>query len=90
MIHFVVGVAATVVLWLLAAYVRRNGLHLDRWRWGLTVTGIAYAVFVIEVIVAFLAEDEPRAALVMGILTGIFAVIWAVLLARFVFRPNAR
>ena len=90
MVHFIVGVAATAVLWLLAVYVRRNELHLNWWRWALTVLGLAYAVFVIEVIVGFLAEGEPRAALVMGILTGIFAVIWAVLLGRFVFNRSAR
>ena len=90
MVHFIVGVAATAVLWLLAAYVRRNGLHLGWWRWGLTVLGIAYAVFVVEVIVGFLAEGEPRAALVMGVLLGIVAVAWAVLLGRFVFNREAR
>ena len=90
MVHFIVGVAATAVLWLLVTYVRRNELHLNWWRWVLTVLGLAYAVFVIEVIVGFLAEGEPRAALVMGILTGIFAVIWAVLLGRFVFNRSAR
>jgi len=90
MVHFIVGVAATAVLWLLATYARRNELHLNWWRWALTMMGLAYAVFVIEVIVGFLAEGEPRAALVMGILTGIFAVIWAVLLGRFVFHRTVR
>jgi hypothetical protein len=89
MVHFFVGVAATAVLWLLAAYVRRNELHLNWWRWGLTVLGIVYAVFVVEVIVGFLAEGEPRAALVMGVLLGIVAVAWAVLLGRFVFKREA-
>jgi len=85
MVHFFVGVVATVGLWLLATYARRKELQLKWWQWALTVMGIAYAVFVIEVIIGFLAEGEPRAALVMGILTGIFAVIWGVLLSRFVF-----
>jgi ethanolamine transporter EutH len=90
MVHFFVGVAATAVLWLLAAYVRRNQLNIKWWRWALTVSGIAYAVFVIEVIVGFLAEGEPRAALVMGVLLGIVAVAWAVLLGRLVFRREAQ
>ena len=90
MVHFFVGVCATAVLWLLVTYVRRNEMHLNWWRWAVTVLGLAYAVFVTEVIVAFLAEREPRAALVMGVLLGIFAVIWAVLLTRFVFNRAAR
>jgi len=36
--------------------------------------------------VGFLGEGAPQAALVMGLVTGIFAVIWAVLLGRFVFK----
>ena len=90
MIHFFVGVAATAVLWLLAAHVRRNELHLGWWRWGLTVLGLGFAVFVVEVVVGFLGEGEPRAALVMGVLLGIVAVAWAVLLGRFVFKREAR
>ena len=90
MVHFFVGVAATTALWLLAAYVRRNELHVEIWKWTLTVLGLVYAVFVIEVVVGFLAEGEPRAALVMGILLGIFAVIGAVLLGRFVFRRRTQ
>lgn len=89
MFHFFVGVCATVALWLLAIFIRRNELHVNWWQWVLTVLGLAYAVLVIEVIAAFLAEGEPRAALIMGILLGIFAVIWAVLLGRFVFNRAA-
>jgi hypothetical protein len=90
MVHFFVGVCATAVFWLLVTYVRRNELNVNWWRWAVTVLGVAYAVFVIEVIVAFLAEGEPRAALVMGVLLGIFAVIWAVLLGRFIFNRGAQ
>lgn len=90
MVHFLVGVCATAALWLLAIFVRRNQLHVNWWQWVLTVLGLAYAVFVVEVIVGFLSEGEPRAALVMGILLGIFAVIWAVLLGRFVFYRGAQ
>jgi uncharacterized membrane protein len=90
MVHFFVGVCAASVLWLLATSVRRTGLRVNWWQWTLTVLGLTYAVFVIEVIVGFLAEGEPRAALVMGILMGIFAVIWAVLLGRFVFTRAAQ
>ena len=90
MVHFFVGVCATAALWLLVTYLRRKDLHLNWWRWAVTVMGLAYAVLVVEVVVAFLAEGEPRAALVMGVLLGIFAVIWAVLLGRFVFSRGAQ
>jgi hypothetical protein len=47
--------------------------------------GILYAVFVVEIIVGYLEEGAPQAALVMGLATGLFAVVWGVLLGRFVF-----
>ena len=90
MVHFLVGVCATAALWLLTIFVRRNELNVNWWQWVLTVLELAYAVFVVEVIVGFLGEGEPRAALVMGILLGLFAVIWAVLLGRFVFNRGAQ
>jgi hypothetical protein len=43
-----------------------------------------------EVIVGFFKEGAPQAALVMGLLTGIFAVIWGALLGRFVFSNQSR
>ena len=84
--HFIVGVCATAVLWLLATYVRRTGLRVIWWQWALTVLGLLYSVFVAEVVIAFVSENEPRAALVMGVLLGVVAVAWGVLLARFVFK----
>lgn len=90
MAHFIVGALATAALWLLATYARKNELRLGWWQWGLTVSGLAYAVFVVEVVIGFLAEGEPRAALVMGVFTGLVAVVWSVLLGRFVFNREAR
>ena len=90
MAHFFIGVLVTAVFWLLTTYVRNNNLHLTWWHWVLTVLGLAYTVFVLELIVGFIAEGEPRAALVMGLLTGIVSIIWGVLLSRFVFKPVAK
>lgn len=36
-------------------------------------------------IAGFLAEGVPQAALVMGVILGLVAVTWAILLGRFVF-----
>jgi hypothetical protein len=88
--HLFVGVCTTAALWLLATYVRRTGLRVSWWQWALTVLGLLYAAFVIEVIIAFLTESEPRAALVMGVLLGVVAVVWGALLNRFVFNRPAQ
>lgn len=86
MIHFIIGVAATLLYWWLIKYSSRNDIELNLWMKVLTILGILYSVFVAEVIVGFIHEQELKAALVMGATTGIFAIIWGVLLGRFVFR----
>ena len=85
LVHLLIGGLAMAALLLLINFVRKNDLHLKWWQWILTVLCLLYAVLVLEMIVGFLAEGAPQAALVMGLVTGIFAVIWAVLLGRFVF-----
>jgi hypothetical protein len=59
------------------------------WEWGLTFAGLLYAVFVLEVVVSFLREGAPKGAAVMGTLLGFPAVVWWVLLGRFVFGRSA-
>lgn len=85
-VHLFIGALATAGLIWLVDYARRKGMRINWWQWLLTILGIMYAVFVLEMIVGFLGEDAPQAALVMGLVTGIVAVIWAVLLRRFIFK----
>ncbi|MDJ0753625.1 MAG: hypothetical protein QNJ45_08925 [Ardenticatenaceae bacterium] len=85
LIHLLIGALATAGLVLLIEYARKNQLRVKWWHWLLTVAGILYTVFVLELIVGFLGEDAPQAALVMGTITGFVAVVWGVLLRRFVF-----
>ena len=84
-VHLLIGGLAMAALLLLINFVQKNDLHLKWWHWVVTILCILYAVFVVELIVGFLAEGAPQAALIMGIITGIVAIIWAVLLGRFVF-----
>jgi len=86
--HLLIGALAMAVLFFLADYARKNEIALKWWHWVLTILGIIYAVFVLELIVGFLGEGAPQAALVMGLVTGIVAIIWAVLLGRFVFNKK--
>jgi C4-dicarboxylate transporter len=92
MFHFIIGLLAMGALWLIINYAQGRQLALTGLQWVLTVLGLLYAVFVSETIFAFLAEAAPKAALVMSLVLGLPAAIWAVLLARFVFlsRPAAR
>jgi hypothetical protein len=85
MIHIMIGALMMLGFILLVNNVRRRGLSISWWQWGLTVLAFVYGVFVCEMVVSFLQEGAERAALVMGVILGFVAVVWAVLLARFVF-----
>ena len=85
LIHLLIGALAMWVVLFLVDYAKREALRLTWWHWLLTILNVLYMIFVVEVIYGFLAEGEPQAALVMGLLTAFFGVVWAVLLGRFVF-----
>lgn len=87
-VHLLIGALAMAGFLLLVDCARKNQLDLKWWSWLLTVFGIVFAVFDLEMIVGFLFEGAPQAALVMGGGTSIFAVIWGVLLYRFVFNKQ--
>jgi hypothetical protein len=92
MADLLLGALATVTLFLLLHHTQRRQLSVAWWQWALTVLNLVYAVFVIKVILSFLAEGMPKGAIVMGSILGFGAVVWAVLLLRFVFsapRPAA-
>ena len=87
--HIIVGAVAMAGFLFLLNYVQKSGLVIKWWQWLLTVLGIGYAILVLETIFGFAAEGAGQAALVMGLITGIVAVVWGILLGRFVFAKKA-
>jgi hypothetical protein len=85
MADLVIGAVAAAGFLLVVDYARARGLKLSWWRWVLTLLGFFYGVFVLEVIATFLEEGSTQAAVVMGSILGFAAVVWGVLLGRFVF-----
>jgi hypothetical protein len=85
MAHLIIGAFLTAVFILLILHARKNRLRISWWQWVLTMLGLLYTGFVLEVIVSFLEEGAERAALVMGLILGFIAIVGAVLLGRFVF-----
>ena len=85
MASFLIGALMMAGLLLIIDYSRRKKLHLSWWQWGITFFAFFYTTFVLEMIAAFLKEDALRAALVTGVVFGFVAVVWGVLLSRFVF-----
>ena len=88
MIEIIIGAMAMAGLFLLIDHTRKRKLPVTWWEWILTFLGFAYTVFVLVVIVAFLDEGAAKAAMVTGVVMGFIAVIWGVLLARFVFHQK--
>ena len=86
MAELIIGAGAATAFLVLLRLVRTRGLSVTWWQWGLTVSGLLYTVLVLEVVVSFMREGTPKGAAVMGTLMGFVAVVWAVLLGRFVFR----
>jgi hypothetical protein len=86
MADLLLGAMAAATLFLLLQYSQRRRLGVVWWQWALTVLNLAYAVFVVKVTLSFLEEGMPKGAIVMGSILGFAAVVWAVLLLRFVFR----
>jgi uncharacterized membrane protein len=85
MINLIVGACVAAVMFFAIDHARRNALSVSWWKWLLTVLAIIYAVFVVLLGVGFLQEGATQAALVMSLILGIPAVVFAVLLVRFVF-----
>ncbi|MFC1514059.1 hypothetical protein ACFL5P_03505 [candidate division KSB1 bacterium] len=89
MAYFFIGAAVTASLFLTNSYVKNNEIKVSWWQWALTFLGFAYTTFVLAVIVEFLFEGSVKGAVVMGTLMGFVAIVWGVLLKRFVFVRHA-
>ena len=85
MIHILIGAVTTAALIRIIQSTAKRKLAVKWWQWLLTVLCFVYLVFVLEVVVSFLREGSPKAAMVNGAILGFVAVVWAVLLARFIF-----
>lgn len=90
MAHILIGALLTAVLIFLVLHTGKKQKRISWWQWVLTILGFVYAGFVLEVIVSFLQEGAGRAALVMGLILGFVAIVWAVLLGRFVFTSKSK
>ena len=88
MAELIIGATAAGGFLLLSRYVRGHAISVGWWGWLLTLLAFFYGVFVLLVVVEFLREGTPKGAVVMGTLMGFLAVVWAVLLGRFVFRKT--
>ena len=88
MANIFIGALVTAIFLWVVSFSKKRRLHINWWQWTLTTLEFLYITFVLAMIVSFLEEGAPRAAVVMGLVFGFAAVVGAVLLARFVFNPK--
>jgi hypothetical protein len=85
MLNIILGALTISVLWFLVNFVNSRSLKITWWQWLLTIFGLVYLVFVLASVATLIVEGAPQAALVIGGIFGLIAVIWGVLVGRFVF-----
>ena len=85
MINLLIGALAMATLLLGVDYARRQRIYVGWWQWFLAVLAVIYSTFVVLLAIEFLKEGATQAALVMSLIMGVPAVIFVVLLVRFVF-----
>ena len=88
MVHILIGASAAAGFSTLVFFSRTRWKKIHWWQWLLTLFAFAYTTFVLELVISFLEEGAARGALVMGLVLGFIALIWAVLLGRFVFKKS--
>lgn len=90
MLEILIGAIAATGWILLSRFARRRKLKIAWWQWAITLVALLYGVFVVEVIAAFGREGAGKAAVLVGTILSITAIVWAVLLWRLVFARAAR
>jgi len=90
MINIFIGALMMAGFLFVLKYSRKRKLRITWWQWILTILCFIYSLFVIETIISFLAEGTAKGALVMGVILGLIAAVWSILLGRFVFARKAR
>jgi len=88
LIHILFGVVCTTILFYLIHFSSKRETPLKIWHWVLIVIELAYILFVLELIAGFIEEGSAKAAVVMGSIFGLLAIIGAVLIWRFILKRS--
>jgi uncharacterized membrane protein len=83
MLEIMVGMLIIIALAWIIIYVRNKKLMLQKGGWILISLALLYSLFVTELVISFMKEGTPQAALVMGGIFGFIAIIFWVLIKRF-------
>ena len=86
LIHILVGGICTGILSYLYRISINKNIKVKIWQWILVFLEVALIGFVLELIAGFIEEGSIKAAVVMGSIFTVLAIIGMVLILRFIFR----
>ncbi len=85
MINLIMGILLASGFMYLMSLKNKRGINLSFVNWMSIIFAFGYAIFVFELVLAFVEEGTFKGAAVMGAVFGFIAVVWAVLIYRFIF-----
>ncbi len=86
MLGIIIGIVLSLGFIKLVDLLKSKNIKLIWWQWIIVVFWFLYCAFLIMMIESFINESALKAALIMGLIFGFIAVVWAVLVVRFIFK----
>ena len=86
MLGIIIGIVLSFGFIKLVDFLKSKNIKLTWWHWIIVVFWFLYCAFLFMMIESFMDENALKAALIMGLIFGFIAIIWAVLVVRFIFK----
>lgn len=86
LIHILIGAICTGILFFLYRISIDKNIKVKIWQWILVLLEVVLIGFVLVLIAGFIEEGSIQAAVVMGSIFAVIAIIGMVLILRFIFR----
>ncbi len=90
MLNYILMVLVTLGGYLLIDFVKKQNLIITWWQWLLAALGAIFTLFSVFAVADLIGEGAMASAMISTLGLGLIAVIWAFLMARFVFVKRKR
>ncbi len=88
MFGILIGILVSIGFVIFLNFKKSENISLKWWNWIIVIAWFLYDVFLLKMIESFILENALKAALVMGLFFGFIALIWAILVFRFMLKPK--
>ncbi len=90
MVEFFLGGLITSGFILFYSHTRKNGMKISIFQWMIIIAAFVYLSFVSATVVEFVEEGTFKGAAVIGCIMGFAAVIWGILINRFILTKSTK